>query len=141
MSIDSNDFGKLPSPHCPEYSYYADTDPPVLKTALLHFLEHPDHAPRAAYHRPRIPKRVGGRLNLVKAVGSKEGYGIYLQEGIAWVKVIVLEVVFATFCLLFAIIWCIRNQGGIQDGFAMAGVGIAYSTVFLGMLQVFSQRY
>lgn len=51
-----------------------------------------------------------------------------------------VELIFATACLLFAAVWCLRNQGGIQDGFAIAGTGIAYATIVLGALQAVSQR-
>jgi hypothetical protein len=37
-----------------------------------------------------------------------------------------------TCCLAFAVIWCILNSGGIQDGFAIAGTSIAYGTIMFG---------
>lgn len=51
-----------------------------------------------------------------------------------------IEGMFATCCLIFAIVWCIIHKGGIQDGFAVAGTGIAYLTILLGALQAVSRR-
>ena len=56
-------------------------------------------------------------------------------------KFFVVEAVFATCCVLFAVGWCVRNEGGIQDGFAIAGTGIAYATIMLGALQAVSQSW
>lgn len=52
----------------------------------------------------------------------------------------IVEAIFATSCILFAVIWCWKNEGGIQDRFAIAGTGIAYATILLGALQAMSQR-
>jgi hypothetical protein len=140
VSIERNDFDVLPPPLLEDYSYLADTKPPVLKTALRHFIKYPNHAPKAPRHRPRIPKKLRDQLVLTKDLGSREGYGLYLQESICWEKVFIIEAIFATCCMAFAVIWCIRNNGGIQDGFAIAGTGIAYGTIMLGALQAISQR-
>lgn len=95
----------------------SDTNPPVLKTALRHFIQHPSHAPKKPCHRPRIPKKLNGKLSLKKEVDSQEGFGLYLQERICWSRVFVIEGIFATCCLIFAVVWCITHNGGIQDGF------------------------
>jgi hypothetical protein len=55
--------------------------------------------------------------------------------------VFAIEVMFATACMIFAIVWCIKNSGGIQDGFAIAGTGIAYATIILGALQAAAQNH
>jgi hypothetical protein len=141
VSIDSKDIGLLPPQPSPDYDYRADTNPPVLTTALRHFIEHPTHAPKTPAHRPRIPKKVKQPLELLeKNMDPREGYGLYVRDQIAWVRVCVVESVFATFCLLFAVVWCTRNNGGIQDGFAIAGTGLAYATIILGALQALCQR-
>jgi hypothetical protein len=140
VSIDSTDLGHLPQQPSEDYSYQSDTNPPVLRTALRHFIQHPSHAPKSQYHRPRIPKKQRNKLNLSKNLGSQDGYGLYIQESICWVKVFVIEAILATCCVLFAVVWCVKNKGGIQDGFAMAGTGIAYLTIILGGLQAAAQR-
>jgi len=56
-------------------------------------------------------------------------------------KIFVVEAVVATGCVFFAVGWCVGNQGGIQDGFAIAGTGIAYATIMLGTLQAVSQSW
>lgn len=140
VGIDRADLGKIPSPLCREYSYCADTNPPVLKTALQHFTEHPDHAPQIAYHRPRIPKKLREKLSLPKDSVPREGYGLYIQERICWTGVFIAEAMFSTCCIVFAVAWCIKNNGGIQDGFAIAGTGVSYGTVLLGALQAVAQR-
>ena len=58
-----------------------------------------------------------------------------------WAKVFIVEAVFATFCVVFAVGWCIKNKGGIQEGFAIAGTGIAYATIMLAALQAVSQSW
>ena len=141
MSIERKDFGELPPYPSENYSYTADTNPPVLRTALRHFIEHPSHAPKHPHHRPRIPKKVGEPLLLCKSLDAREGYGLYIQERICWRKVFVIEAVFATACMIFAIVWCIKNSGGIQDGFAIAGTGIAYATIILGASQAVAQTH
>lgn len=70
---------------------------------------------------------------------SQEGYGIYIQDRIAWIKVFIIQAILATSCVIFAIVWCVLNKGGIQDGFTIAGTGIAYSTIMLAALQAVSQ--
>jgi hypothetical protein len=140
VSIDIKDLGDLPQQPSEEYCYQADTNPPVLKTALRHFIQHPDHAPTIPYHRSRIPKKQRNKLNLRKDLGPQEGYGLYIQESICWTKLFVIEAILATCCVLFAIVWCVMNKGGIQDGFAIAGTGIAYLTIILGGLQAVGKR-
>jgi hypothetical protein len=107
----------------------------VLKSALRHFIENPDHAPKIAHHLPRIPKKLGKELILFNDAKPTPGYGLYIQDEIRWKKVFVVEAIFATFCIGFAIVWCIKKGGGIQDGFAIAGTGIAYGSIMLGALQ------
>ncbi|KUJ18597.1 uncharacterized protein LY89DRAFT_667676 [Mollisia scopiformis] len=136
VSIDSNDFGELPPYPSEDYSFAADTNPPVPRTALQHFIENPSHAPKHPRHRPRIPKKASGPLLLNKDLDLLPGYGIYIQERICWKKLVLIETAFATACIIFAVVWCIVKQGGIQDGFAIAGTGIAYATIFLGASQV-----
>lgn len=104
----------------------------VPRTALRHLIEHPSHAPKQPQHRPRIPKKVGEPLLFDKTWLRAKGYGLYIQERICWRQVFVIEAVFATACMIFAVIWCIKTRGGIQDGFAIAGTGIAYVTTILG---------
>ncbi|CZT41816.1 uncharacterized protein RSE6_01609 [Rhynchosporium secalis] len=70
------DFGKLPLSHSREYSYSADTNPPVLKTALQHFIEHPSLAPRHLQHRARISKKVNEPLSVHNTQDTREGYGL-----------------------------------------------------------------
>ncbi|KUJ15284.1 uncharacterized protein LY89DRAFT_750603 [Mollisia scopiformis] len=41
VSIEEKDIGILPPRLSDEYSYSADTNPPVLRTALRHFIQHP----------------------------------------------------------------------------------------------------
>ncbi|KAH8645962.1 hypothetical protein BGZ60DRAFT_424740 [Tricladium varicosporioides] len=139
VSIDTNDIGALPPSDSEEYCFSADTNPPVLKSALRHFIEHPSHAPKHPYHRPRIPKKLRVRLDVNKELITHEGYGIFVKENICWTKVFVIEVVFATCCLIFAVVWCRRNERGIQDGFAIAGTGLSYLTIMLGGLQAVFQ--
>jgi hypothetical protein len=141
VSIGAEDFGKLPPYSSEDYSYTADTNPPVLRTALRHFIEHPSHAPKHPHHRPRIPKKVREPLLLDKSLTPREGYGLYIQERICWSKVFAIEAVLATACMIFAIVWCIKYRGGIQDGFAIAGTGIAYATILLGASQAVAQSY
>jgi hypothetical protein len=117
------DFGKLAPYSSEDYSYTADTNPPVLRTTLRHFIEHPSHAPKHPHHRPRVPKKVRGPLLLDKSLTPREGYGLYIQERICWSKVFAIEAVLATACIIFAIVWCTKYRGGIQDGFAIAGTG------------------
>jgi hypothetical protein len=101
VSVERKDFGELPPYPSEDYSYTSDTNPPVLKTALRHFIEHPSHAPKYPHHRPRIPKKVGEPLLLDKSLGAldaHEGYGLYIQERICWRKVFAIEAIFATLC-------------------------------------------
>jgi hypothetical protein len=140
VGIDHSDFGRLPPYPSEDYLFTANTNPPVPRTALQHFIENPSHAAKQPRHRPRIPKKVRGPLLLDTRVDSLEGYGIYIQERICWKKVFLIEAVFATACMIFAVVWCIRNEGGIQDGFAIAGTGIAYATILLGASQAVAQN-
>lgn len=134
VSIDPKDRGVLPPSPSDEYSCRADTNPPVLKTALQHFIQHPDHALKIPRHRPRIPKKLQKKLLLLENVDRLEGYGIYIQEKLSRRKIFMVEAVFPTACVLFAVLWCMKNNGGIQDGFAIAGTGITYASVILGAL-------
>ncbi|CZR66305.1 uncharacterized protein PAC_16206 [Phialocephala subalpina] len=134
VSIDPKDIGVLAPSPSDEYSYRADTNPPVLKTALQHFIQHPSHAPKIPRHRLRIPKKLQTKLLLLENVDRLEGYGISIQEKLSWRKIFMVEAVFSTACVLFAVIWCVKNHGGIQDGFVIAGTGITYASVILGAL-------
>jgi hypothetical protein len=131
VSIDLKDFGKLSPYPTEDYSFTANTNPPVPRTALRHFIENPSHAAKEPRHRPRIPKKVDVSLLIEKNLDLLEGYGIYIQERICWKNVFLIEAVFSTACMIFAVVWCVENQGGIQDGFTIAGTGIAYATILL----------
>ena len=123
MSIEDCDFGELPPYPSEDYPFVADTNPPVPRTALGHFIEYPSHAPKQPQHRPRTPKKVGEPLPFVKTL-LRARYGLYIRERICRRKVFAIEAVFATVCMKFAMIWCVKNHGGIQDGFAIAGTGM-----------------
>lgn len=135
MNIEDKDFGCLPSQSRDDYSYQADTNPPIPRDAVRHFIEYPEHAPRTAFNRLRIPKKIRQKISSP----CLEAYGIYIQESINWTKVIIVEVIFSTCCVIFAVFWCIAHEGGIQDGFTIAGTGIAYSTIMLVGLQALAQ--
>lgn len=140
VSIEPKDLREFPKQPSQQYRDHADTNPPVLRTALRHFIQHPNHAPKFAHHRLQIPKKQRNKLCSGKEVGPLEGYGLYIQEKICWVKVIIIEPLLATCCVVFGVGWCIKNNGGIQDGFAIAGTGIAYLTIIPSALQAVAQR-
>ena len=70
----------------------------------------------------------------------REGYGIYIRENLSWIKTFIIEAIFSTCWLVFAVIWCIARKGGIQDGFTTAGTRLAYCTIMFGVLHVLSQH-
>lgn len=39
---------------------------------------------------------------------------------------------FTTCCVMFAVIWCVKNKGRIKDCFVIDGTGITYATIMLG---------
>lgn len=76
-----------------------------------------------------------------KSMDLLDGYGLYIQERICWRNVFLIAAVYTTACVIFAVVWCISHEGGIQDAFAIAGTGIAYATIILGASQGFAHTY
>jgi hypothetical protein len=107
----------------------------VPRKALRHFFEHPHHAPKIPHHRPRLPKKVREPLVLNKLSSEREGYGLYICECVSWTRVVIVEAVITIVCVTFAVFWCVEKNGGIQDGCAVAGIGLACGNIILGAFQ------
>ena len=109
--------------------------PTSSKESAGHFFKHPHHAPKAPHHHPRIPKRVRGPLVLDKLSTEREGYGLRIHECVSWTRVVILEAIITIACVSFAVFWCFEKNGGIQDGCAVAGIGLACGNIILGAFQ------
>ena len=82
----------------------------------------------------------GRATSLQRDFAPREGvWTLYSRKNL--LKVFAIEAVFATTCMIFAAIWCVKNHGGIQDGSAIASTGIAYATIILGASQAVSQNH
>ncbi|KAI9792118.1 MAG: copper-binding transcription factor [Piccolia ochrophora] len=137
VNIEASDLGKLPPSTAKEYDFDRSAPKPaILRTALLHFIQHPSHAPNGTRHLTRMPKKVGSMLIVGKDTDEeREGWGLHVREVICWRKVAVAMAMISIGALLFAIIWCVLHDGGIQDGFTVTGVLLVYGTVILALLQ------
>ncbi|KAI9707433.1 MAG: hypothetical protein M1836_000394 [Candelina mexicana] len=141
VEIEAGDVGSLPPNSIKEYEYDRQypTRPIVPLTALKHFTEHPLHASTQPLHLKRIPKKVDGELAWQQDSGEKEGWGLRFRERICWMKVFIVEACWGTIAIIFAIGWCRSQHGGLQDGFTVAAVILAYGTIFLGLIQGVAQ--
>ena len=140
MTVLHEGIGKLPPRETPGYLCSSATFPPVLSTALHHYIQHPSHAPTGKEYLERMPKKIGRLPEIGKDGWPVRAYGLQIEESICWTKVIVLEGCLSTLALLFAIVWCIARDGDVQDGFTVAGVVLAYGTLVLASLQGIAQH-
>ncbi|KAI9676333.1 MAG: hypothetical protein M1817_000490 [Caeruleum heppii] len=141
VNIESLDYGSLPPPHATDYELDRTVrPPPILRTALAHYIQHPTHAPLGVTHLKRMPKKVGARVTKDQhgkndqSEEELEGWGLHVRETVCWKKVQVAMAVIGSGSLIFAIVWCVRRGGGLQDGFTVAGVLMAYGTILLGLV-------
>ncbi|KAI9768665.1 MAG: hypothetical protein M1835_006827, partial [Candelina submexicana] len=143
VAIEAGDVGSLPPNSIKEYEYDRQypTRPIVPLTALEHFTEHPLHASTQPLHLKRIPKKVDGELAWQQDGGEEEGWGLRFRERICWMNVFIVEACWGTIAIVFAIGWCRSQHGGLQDGFTVAAVILAYGTIFLGLIQGAAQLW
>ncbi|KAI9724833.1 MAG: hypothetical protein M1812_000109 [Candelaria pacifica] len=141
VAIEAGDVGSLPPNSMKEYEYDRQdpTRPIVPLTCLKHFIEHPDHASERPLHLKRIPKKVDGELEWNQDGGEKEGWGLRIRERICWRKVFIFEALLGVLAIIIAIILCQSSHRGLQDGFTVAAVVLAYGTIFLGLIQGVAQ--
>ena len=140
VSILPEGINKLPPAEATDYLYSRSTSPPVLLTAVQHFIEFPTHAPRSTVYLDRIPKKVGVAPKVAKDGSHTTGYGLRLCESICWTKTIVVECCIAVAASVIATVWCTRNDGSLQDGCSIAGVILAYGTLLLVVVQGLAQQ-
>ncbi|KAI9828115.1 MAG: hypothetical protein M1832_003642 [Thelocarpon impressellum] len=147
VSIGANDYGSLPPLDAHEYELERTTcRPPILLTALAHYVQKPLDAPKGALHLKRMPKKLGARVS--KATDPKgensaedlEGWGLHVREVVCWKKVSMAMAVIGFGSLAFAIFWCVKRGGGLQDGFTVAAVLMAQGTIILGLIQAASMK-
>ena len=138
VNIEVSDLGSLPPPTSRDYDFDRKARrPPILRTALTHFLQHPSHAPKGSRHLARMPKKLGGIIEVVDdSDEEREGWGLFVREVVCWKKMSFAFGLIGIAALAFAIIWCQLHDGSIQDGFTVTGVLLAYGTILLGLLQV-----
>ena len=111
--------------------------PPILRTALTHFLQYPSHAPKGTRHLARMPKKIGGMLAIAEEMDEeREGWGLYVREAVCWKRTSIAFGLMGAAALTFAIAWCKSHDGSIQDGFTVTGVLLAYGTILLGLIQL-----
>ncbi|KAL9113553.1 MAG: hypothetical protein Q9227_002291 [Pyrenula ochraceoflavens] len=137
VNIEAIDLGSLPPPTSTDYDFDRMADrPPILRTALTHFLQHPMHAPRGTRHLARMPKKMGDKVAIAEESDEeREGWGLYVREVVCWKRTSIAFGFLGVAALVFAIVWCRLHDGDIQDGFTVTGVLLAYGTIFLGLIQ------
>ena len=140
LSILPDGIGKLPPAEATDYLISRDTSPPLLLSALHHFIEHPSHAPTGTFHLDRMPKKLGPLPKVSKDGSPATGYGLQVQESICWAKALIVEICIALAALIFAIVWCSIHASDLQDGFTVAGVVLAYGTLTLAAIQGVAQQ-
>ncbi|KAI9711284.1 MAG: hypothetical protein M1820_002271 [Bogoriella megaspora] len=141
VAIEPCDIGSLPPEYERGYEYNRKHPhrPLIPQTVLKHWTENPEHV-RSTKHIRLVPTKISGMLEWPEDEGGEvEGWGLRFREQICWKKVWIAEGIWATAAIIFAIIWCIYHDGDLQDGFTVAGVVLAYGTIFLGLLQGFAQ--
>lgn len=138
VNIDASDLGSLPPPTSTDYDFDRTAErPPILRTALTHFLQHPSHAPKGTRHLARIPKKIGGTLAIAEGMDEeREGWGLYVREVVCWKRTSIAFELMGAAALTFAIAWCVSHHGSIQDGFTVTGVLLSYGTILLGLIQL-----
>ncbi|KAI9812244.1 MAG: hypothetical protein M1832_000476 [Thelocarpon impressellum] len=141
VNIEIIDYGSLPPPHTADYELdRTATKPPIFRTALAHFIQHPLHAPIGVQHLKRMSKKVGARVTKTKhgkddnSEEELEGWGLHVRERVCWKQVSIVLATLGSGSLAFAIVWCVKYGVGLQDGFTVAGVMVAYGTIILGVL-------
>ena len=142
VAIEAGDVGSLPPDSVRDYEYERKHPyrPLIPLTALKHWTENPSHVRSKPLHLRRVPTKISGKLHWADDdAGEVEGWGLRFKEMISWRAVWVSEFFIASFATVFAIIWCSRRDGDLQDGFTVAGVVLAYGTIFLGLVQGFAQ--
>ncbi|KAL9607219.1 MAG: hypothetical protein Q9167_007845, partial [Letrouitia subvulpina] len=88
VDIEASDLGSIPPPTSTDYDFDRTAErPPILRTALTDFLVHPSHAPSGTRHLARMPKKIGGMLAIAEEMDEeREGWGLYVREGLCWKK-------------------------------------------------------
>ncbi|KAI9660632.1 MAG: hypothetical protein M1821_009984 [Bathelium mastoideum] len=142
VAIESGDIGALPPNTARDYEYERKHPyrPLIPLTALKHWTENPSHARSRPLHINRVPTKISGQLRWSEDDGGElEGWGLRFKETMSWRAVWVSEFLIAGTATAFAVFWCAYRNGDIQDGFTVAGVVLAYGTIFLGLVQGFAQ--
>ena len=85
-NIDAPDIGRLPPATATDYDFDRSArPPPILRTALTHYVQHPTHAPRGLKHFLRMPKKLGAPLFVDGGVeDEREGWGLRVCERVCW---------------------------------------------------------
>ncbi|KAF2231378.1 hypothetical protein EV356DRAFT_535504 [Viridothelium virens] len=142
VAVEAGDVGALPPERARDYEYERKRPyrPLIPLTALKHWTENPSHVRSRPLHINRVPMKISGQLRWSEDDGGElEGWGLRFKETISWTAVWISELFIASIATAFAIIWCSRRNGDLQDGFTVAGVLLAYGTIFLGLVQGFAQ--
>lgn len=142
VAIEAGDVGGLPPDTARDYEYERKHPyrPLIPLTALKHWTENPSHVRSRPLHLKRVPTKISGKLRWSEDDGGEiEGWGLRFKEMISWKAVWVSEFFIASIATAFAVFWCSSHNGDLQDGFTVAGVVLAYGTIFLGLVQGFAQ--
>ncbi|KAL9087383.1 MAG: hypothetical protein Q9165_006680 [Trypethelium subeluteriae] len=141
VAVEVGDVGALPPDTARDYEYHRKHPyrPLIPLTALKHWTENPSHVRSRSLHINRVPMKISGQLHWSEDDGELEGWGLRFRETISWTAVWISEFFIASIATAFAIVWCSRRNGDLQDGFTVAGVLLAYGTIFLGLVQGFAQ--
>jgi hypothetical protein len=142
VSIDSKDIGGLPPQPCSDYSddFHADTK---TCTSFPSATFHRKSKPRTENTLPPTtdPKEIEAATRTAREEFESKRRIWTVHPGSHFLGQGIFDRgIFATFCILFAVMWCVRHNGGIQDGFAIAGMGLAYTAIILGALQALTLR-
>ena len=142
VAIETGDVGALSPDTVRDYEYERKHPyrPLIPLTALKHWTENPSHVRSKPLHLRRVPTKISGKIRWPEDDGGEiEGWGLRFREMVSWRAVWVAEFFIGSAAAAFAIVWCHYRNGDIQDGFTVAGVVLAYGTIFLGLVQGFAQ--
>lgn len=120
-----------------EYRYNpmpAETIPPVGENHMMHLYEHPEDAEEAGDCLDRVPKKLRERLLVCAEQRTRIGWGIYIVEGLHWIRLWVTGIIGLLASVTFGVCWSIFRDD-IQGGFGVTDCIMVGLTFTIGIIQ------
>lgn len=113
--------------------------PPIGPNEMLHYMDHPEHAPPGADMYSCVPKKLRQRLQVCPDKGYSVGWGIQFIENISYKRISLLVLASIVVSSVLAISWAVLKQD-VQTGFTIGTFLLMTLTSGLGSLQVVLEK-